>query len=126
MIIFLGINLEEHKKIEKALTKLFGIGKNLSKLILKKLKLKPEDCINNLSKENKQKFYIFLKKIESLLEINLKKQIYLNIERLKEIKCYRGFRHINKLPLRGQRTRTNATTIRYLGKKRKKKLKNKK
>jgi len=106
-----GINIPENKRIEVALTYIYGIGLSLSRKILTQAQidfsrraseLKPEE-INKL-KEIIEKSY----KIEG----ELKREITNNIKRLKEIGCWRGLRHIKKLPARGQRTRTNTRTIR--------------
>lgn len=103
-----GITIPENKRIEIGLTVLFGIGRPLAKTILKKtgidIGLKPKDI--SIEDENKIRKIIETLKIEG----DLKREISSNIKRLKDIKAYRGLRHMKKLPVRGQRTKTNART----------------
>jgi small subunit ribosomal protein S13 len=106
----LGITLPEEKRMEVALTRLFGVGRPLAKQILKKANvpfgLKPKEVTS--SQENDIR-----KIIESLkVEGDLKREVAGNIKRLKDIKAYRGLRHMKTLPVRGQRTKTNSRTRR--------------
>jgi len=105
-----GITIPDNKRIEIALTYIYGIGRSLAKKILietkidfnKKAKdLTPEEI--NLLKEFIDKHY----KIEG----DLRRQNMINIKRLKDIGTWRGWRHIKKLPVRGQRTKTNTRTV---------------
>lgn len=106
-----GVNIPENKRIEYALTAIYGIGLSLSVKILEKIEIKigeqikdlPEAKINNLRNLIEKNYKI---------EGDLKRQIAQNIKRLKDIKCYRGIRHLKRLPARGQRTRTNTRTLR--------------
>lgn len=106
----LGITIPEKKRLEIGLTALFGIGRSRAQKILTQAKLdwglKPGDL--NQNQENDIR-----KIIESLkIEGDLKREVSGNIKRLKDIKSYRGIRHIRVLPVRGQRTKTNSRTRR--------------
>ncbi|MDX9913767.1 MAG: 30S ribosomal protein S13 [Candidatus Moranbacteria bacterium] len=106
-----GVNIPDNKRIEIALTYIFGIGKSVSGVILDELKIGKDIRAKDLTSEqvNSLKNYIEEKyKIEG----ELKHEIRMNIRRLKEIGCYRGARHQKGLPSRGQRTKTNNRTIR--------------
>lgn len=106
----LGITLPENKRIEIALTALYGIGRPLAHTILDKAKvpygLKPKEI--SIDQENAIRKVIEGFKIEG----DLKREVAGNIKRLKDIKSYRGSRHQRNLPVRGQRTKTNARTKR--------------
>lgn len=111
MVRIAGIDLPKTKRIEYALTKIYGIGLSSSQNILKKANVDLNTRTNELSDEN----IISIREIlqsKHLVESELKRKINLNIKRLSEINCYRGKRHREQLPLRGQRTRTNARTRR--------------
>jgi small subunit ribosomal protein S13 len=106
-----GVNIPENKQILIALTYIYGLGLPSAKKILTETKINPstrakdlkQDEIN-LLKENIEKNY----KVEG----ELKRELIMNIKRLKDISCWRGTRHIRGLPVRGQRTRTNTRTVR--------------
>lgn len=106
----LGITLPEQKRIEIGLTVLYGIGRPLAHTILDKAKvgygLKPKDI--DVEQENAIRKIIEEYKIEG----DLKREVAGNIKRLKDIKSYRGSRHMKGLPSRGQRTKTNSRTRR--------------
>lgn len=111
MIRIAGVTLPKNKRIEIALTYIYGIGLNLSQKILKETQIdsnKRSDSLNfeevNRLRENIEKNY----KVEG----DLKREILLNIKRLKEINSYRGSRHAKHLPARGQTTKTNSRTVR--------------
>jgi len=104
-----GVNLPNNKRVEIGLTYLFGIGLKRSHEILKGTKISPDIRIKDLSSEQVgaiQKFITEHYKVEG----DLHKEITLNIKRLQEIGSYRGLRHKRSLPVRGQRTKTNART----------------
>lgn len=106
----LGITLPENKRIEIGLTVLFGIGRPRAHMILDNAKVqydkKPKDL--SIDEEN-----TIRKMVESIkIEGDLKREVASNIKRLKDIKSYRGTRHMRNLPVRGQRTKTNARTKR--------------
>jgi len=106
----LGITIPDEKRIDIGLTVLFGIGRSRAASILKEAgvsrDLKPKDIA--LTDENKIRTIV-----EALtLEGDLKREISANVKRLKDIKAYRGVRHMRGLPVRGQRTKTNSRTRR--------------
>lgn len=105
-----GIDLPSEKRIEAALPYIFGIGPSLAKQILKKCQIDPNIRTKNLTEEQIAK----LQKTVELykLEGDLRREIQANIKRLQGIGAYRGTRHAKNLPVRGQRTRTNARTKR--------------
>ncbi len=109
-----GVNIIENKSILFALTSIYGIGKSRSKLICDNLNINYYIKVKDL---NKEKINIIRKKISNfILEGDLRREIMLNIKRLIDINCYRGIRHRKKLPVRGQRTKTNAKTCKKLRK----------
>jgi small subunit ribosomal protein S13 len=104
-----GVNLPANKRIEYALTYLFGIGLKTSQDILKKVKIDFDKRVKDLSDSE---VAAISKEVSSnyVVEGELRKEITLNIKRLQEIGSYRGLRHKKGLPVRGQRTKTNART----------------
>jgi small subunit ribosomal protein S13 len=105
-----GITLPDNKKIKVGLTVLYGIGLSRAKSILKESKVDIEKKVSEITADEENKIR---KVIESLkIEGDLKREVSSNIKRLKDIKSYRGLRHIKKLPCRGQRTKTNSRTLR--------------
>jgi len=103
-----GIEIPDNERAEIGLTKFFGIGKTNVKQLTKMAKINLDTRIKDLSRDE---ISSLMKALESFkTEGDLKKEIRENIDRLKAIKCYRGIRHIVSLPLRGQRTKSNART----------------
>jgi small subunit ribosomal protein S13 len=109
MARIVGVDVPAEKKIGVALTYIYGIGRALSAQILKDLGIDPEARCKALSDEELSRISSVIEK-KFVVEGQLRRQVAQNISRLKEIKCYRGSRHIKNLPVRGQRTRTNART----------------
>jgi small subunit ribosomal protein S13 len=106
----LGITIPDSKRLEYALTELYGVGHSRSLYILNKAKVDPSLKAKDLSVEQENEIR---KIIESFrIEGDLKREVGANIKRLKDIKAYRGIRHMRKLPARGQRTKTNSRTLR--------------
>lgn len=105
-----GINLPENKRLEIALTAVYGVGRPRAKMIIEKLGLNLGMRTTELTpdEENLIRREIELFKTEG----DLKRETQQNIKRLKDIKAYRGIRHIRHLPARGQRTKTNSRTVR--------------
>jgi small subunit ribosomal protein S13 len=105
-----GITIPEKKRLEVALTAVYGIGRPKAKEILNKLDIdlgkKAEELTADEEKDIKKEIEAF--KIEG----DLRRETQVNIKRLKDIKCYRGVRHLKHLPVRGQRTKTNNRTVR--------------
>lgn len=104
-----GVNLPPRKRIEYGLTYVYGIGLKTAQKILQDLNINMDTRVKDLSD---QEVFAIQKKVteEHLTEGDLRKEVLLNIKRLQEIGCYRGLRHKRGLPVRGQRTKTNART----------------
>ena len=112
MIRLLGIDLPKNKRIEYALTYIHGIGRTSAKKIVKLAEINPKTRTNAITTEQSIILRNILENFELKLEGDLRRFNGLNIKRLNEINCYRGKRHRNSLPVRGQRTRTNARSRR--------------
>ena len=104
-----GIDIPREKRIEVALTYIFGIGKTLSNVILKKAEVNPDTRVKNLTDKEVGKLRAIIEK-EYRVEGDLRRDASFNIKRLMDISSYRGLRHRKNLPVRGQRSRTNART----------------
>jgi len=104
-----GITLPPEKQIEIGLTYIYGIGRSKSKTILQEAKIDKDKKVKALSEEEVNKIRQIIEKREKI-EGDLRKEVAMNIKRLVDIGCYRGMRHKRKLPVRGQRTKTNART----------------
>ena len=104
-----GVDIPREKRIEIALTYIFGIGRSKSNEILKNTGIDPDKRTKDLSDEEVNKIREEIEKNHKV-ESDLKREVALNIKRLTEIGCYRGIRHRKNLPVRGQRTKTNART----------------
>jgi len=106
----LGITIPDKKHIDRGLTSIYGIGINRSRKILDEIKIEYTKKTEKLTPEEENKIR---KMIESFkVEGDLKREVAGNIKRLKDIKSYRGVRHLKSLPTRGQRTKTNSRTVR--------------
>ncbi len=108
MVRLLGIDLPKNKRIEYALTYIHGIGLTSAKKIVQLAEISPETRTDDITTEQSILLRNILENFELKLEGDLRRFNGLNIKRLNEINCYRGKRHRNSLPVRGQRTRTNA------------------
>jgi len=106
-----GVNIPEQKQIEIALTYIFGIGLSLSRKILATAGIEKQRLASELTPEEINLLKEIIEK-KYKIEGNLKREIMMNIRRLKNISSFRGIRHIKGLPVRGQRTRTNTRTVR--------------
>jgi small subunit ribosomal protein S13 len=104
-----GVDLPRTKRIEVGLTYIFGIGRKRSGDILAVAGVSPDIRVKDLTEEDVRKISRVIEEVGGV-EGDLRKEISMNIKRLMEIGCYRGLRHRRSLPLRGQRTRTNART----------------
>ncbi len=104
-----GVDLPKDKRVEIALTYIYGIGKSKSLEILKKTGINPDTRVKDLTDVEISKLRDVIEK-ELKVEGDLRREVALNIKRLVEIGCYRGRRHKQGLPVRGQRTKTNART----------------
>jgi len=106
-----GVDIPGNKRIEIALQYIYGIGSGMSKTILAQTGISPDIKAKELAEEDISRLREFVDK-ECRVEGDLRREVSLNISRLTEIGCYRGLRHRHRLPVRGQRTRTNARTKR--------------
>ncbi|MCD5405310.1 30S ribosomal protein S13 [Peptococcaceae bacterium] len=104
-----GVDLPRGKRIEVALTYIYGIGFPKSREILKNTNINPDTRVRDLTEEEVNKLRSYIDK-NLKVEGDLRREVALNIKRLIEIGCYRGLRHRRGLPVRGQRTKTNART----------------
>ncbi|HDP97771.1 MAG TPA: 30S ribosomal protein S13 [bacterium] len=103
-----GVDLPNEKKIEIALTYIYGIGNAIAKEIVEKAQINPDLRVKDLSNEDLGKLRTALSDYK--VEGALRTEVSMNIKRLMDIGCYRGIRHRRGLPVRGQRTHTNART----------------
>jgi len=111
MLRIAGINLPNDKRLVIALTYVYGIGMNNSKQILAKMKLNPDIRVKDLPEADANLLRNVIEK-EYVVEGSLRREVFANIKRMKEIRCYRGTRHAKGLPCRGQKTKTNSRTVR--------------
>jgi small subunit ribosomal protein S13 len=107
-----GINIPDQKRIEVALTYIYGIGPFLAKEILKGANIDENKRAKDLTPEEINRITKEISSRDLKIEGELRQIVRSNINRLKEIKCYKGLRHARGLPVRGQRTRTNSRTVR--------------
>jgi len=103
-----GINIPTNKHIVIGLQSIFGIGETRSKLICKTLKLNQSTKVSELTEDQLESIRSAVSQFE--VEGDLRREVAMNIKRLRDLGCYRGIRHRKGLPLRGQRTKTNART----------------
>jgi small subunit ribosomal protein S13 len=104
-----GVDIPAQKRIDIALRYIYGIGPTRAVEILSKAEIDPALRANKLSEEEVSRIASVIEN-DYVVEGQLRRQLQQNIARLREIRCYRGLRHIRGLPVRGQRTRTNART----------------
>jgi small subunit ribosomal protein S13 len=106
-----GVDLPRDKRVEIALTYIYGIGLKSSQDILQQSEVSPDTRVKNLAEDEIARLREVIDR-NYQVEGDLRREIQMNIKRLQEIQCYRGLRHRRNLPVRGQRTRTNARTKR--------------
>ena len=106
-----GIDLPRSKRVEVGLTYIYGIGRNLSSDILRRSGIDPNTRVKDLTESEVAALRMTIDQ-GYVVEGDLRREIQMNIRRLKDIGCYRGLRHRRNLPVRGQRTKTNARTRR--------------
>ena len=104
-----GVDLPRKKRVEIGLTYIFGIGRSTANKILEEVNVNPDTRVNDLT-ENEVSSLRKVIENDYLVEGDLRREKSQNIKRLKDINCYRGIRHRSKLPVRGQRSKTNART----------------
>ena len=105
-----GVDLPRDKRIEIGLTYVYGIGRATSNRLLKEAGVNPDTRVRDLTDEEVGKIRDAIDADSILIEGDLRREIAINIKRLQEIGCYRGIRHRKCLPVRGQKTKTNART----------------
>ena len=105
-----GVDLPREKRVEIGLTYIYGIGLSTSQKLLKEAEVNPDTRVKDLTEDQVQAIRKAIDSNHLLLEGDLRREVALNIKRLTEIGCYRGLRHRRGLPVRGQRTKTNART----------------
>ncbi len=106
----LGITIPNEKRLDIGLTTLYGIGIATATKILKQVQVAPETKAKDITIDQERAITKLIE--ERTIEGNLKREIASNIKRLKDIKAYRGVRHMRRLPVKGQRTKTNSRTVR--------------
>ena len=105
-----GVDLPREKRIEIGLTYVYGIGRATSNKILAEAGVNPDTRVRDVTDEEVKKISEVIEKLNLMVEGDLRREVALNIKRLQEIGCYRGIRHRKGLPVRGQKTKTNART----------------
>ena len=105
-----GVDLPREKRVEIGLTYIYGIGRVTSNKILAKAGVNPDTRVRELTDDEVKKIAEAMEALDVIVEGDLRREIALNIKRLQEIGCYRGVRHRKGLPVRGQKTKTNART----------------
>ena len=104
-----GVDLPREKRVEIGLTYVYGIGRVSANQILEKAKVNPDTRVRELTDDEVKRISEVID-AEYMVEGDLRREVALNIKRLQEIGCYRGIRHRKGLPVRGQKTKTNART----------------
>ena len=110
MAVVKGVNIPDNKRIEIALTSIYGIGRTGAKKLIERAGVSDNPRVKDLSEEKLNLIRSLVDSLEEPIEGDLRRSVSNNIKRLTDLGCYRGLRHRNKLPVRGQRTHTNART----------------
>ena len=105
-----GVDLPREKRVEIGLTYIFGVGRTTSNKILDKAGIDGNTRVRDLTDEEVDKIRAAMEDLDVMVEGDLRRDVAMNIKRLQEIGCYRGIRHRKGLPVRGQKTKTNART----------------
>ena len=105
-----GVDLPREKRVEIGLTYIFGIGRTTSNKILDKAGIDANTRVRDLTDEEVDRIRAAMEDLDVMVEGDLRRDVAMNIKRLQEIGCYRGIRHRKGLPVRGQKTKTNART----------------
>lgn len=103
-----GVNIPDHKHVEISLTSLYGVGRSRAQQICDKAKITYSKKVSELTDEQLETIRVIVK--EYVIEGDLRREVSTNIKRLVDLGCYRGIRHRRGLPVRGQKTKTNART----------------
>ena len=104
-----GVDLPREKRVEIGLTYIYGIGRPSANKILEAANVNPDTCVRELTDDEVKRLAEVIER-DYMVEGDLRREVALNIKRLQEIGCYRGIRHRKGLPVRGQKTKTNART----------------
>ncbi|HTU83853.1 MAG TPA: 30S ribosomal protein S13 [Candidatus Acidoferrales bacterium] len=105
-----GIDLPREKRIEVALTYIFGIGPTTARKLLSHTGINPDTRVKAMTEDDEKRLRDAIEQLQLRVEGDLRREVQGNIKRLMDIGCYRGLRHRRGLPVRGQRTKTNART----------------
>lgn len=109
MARIVGVDLPVNKRVEVGLTYIYGVGRSRSSSILKEAEVHPDTRVKDLNEEQVNRIRAIIEQ-QGEIEGDLRKRVQMDIKRLMDIGCYRGLRHRRSLPVRGQRTHTNART----------------
>jgi len=109
MARIVGVDLPRDKRVEIGLTYIYGIGRTSSNKILEAAKVNPDTRVRELTDDEVRRIQEIVER-DYMVEGDLRREVAMNIKRLQEIGCYRGIRHRKGLPVRGQKTKTNART----------------
>ena len=112
MAIVAGVNIPDNQRIEIALTSIYGVGKTSSKKIVSEVGMDPNTRVKDIHDDDLTRIRSAVERLGILVEGDLRREVQLNIRRLTDIQTFRGSRHRKGLPVRGQRTKTNARTKR--------------
>ncbi len=112
MAIIAGVNIPDNKRLQVALTRLYGIGPSNSARLVREVGLEANPRVRDLNEEDLARIRSAIDRAGILIEGDLRRETQMNIRRLIDTQAYRGVRHRRGLPVRGQRTRTNARTRR--------------
>ncbi|MBE2200994.1 MAG: 30S ribosomal protein S13 [Anaerolinea sp.] len=104
-----GVDIPRNKRVEISLTYIYGIGRSTSQQILNQAEINPDTRVKDLSEAEITRLRQVIDS-DHMVEGDLRREVAMNIKRLREISCYRGLRHRRHLPVHGQRTKTNART----------------
>jgi small subunit ribosomal protein S13 len=110
MARIIGVEIPGHKRIDIALRYIYGIGPTNAVAILKVAKIEPQTRAKDLTEQQMSQIVHAIQDGKYVIEGDLRRELGMNLKRLQGIKCYRGVRHLRGLPVRGQRTSTNART----------------
>ena len=105
-----GVDLPREKRVEIGLTYIYGIGRASANRLLAEANVNPDTRVKDLTDDEVRRITAAIENDHQLVEGDLRREVAMNIKRLQEIGCYRGIRHRKGLPVRGQRTKTNART----------------
>ena len=112
MAVVAGVNIPDNQRIEIALTSIYGVGKTSSKKIVSEVGMDPNTRVKDIQDDDLTRIRSAVERLGILVEGDLRREVQLNIRRLTDIQTFRGSRHRKGLPVRGQRTKTNARTKR--------------